>query len=181
VGQLDQPLWQEGRSEFRAMHDAITGLPNRYLYRDRLQQSLARARRRNMLPAVMFIQLEGIRSIKDAHGDQESDQALKEIAERLAGAIRDGETLARLGFDRFALILDDLPVEQDIYTIIERLSARGTLAFDIDGRQYQVSPKIDFCLSHGACEVFDAPERVMSSRCSGCVLTSDPVDRGETA
>lgn len=181
VGQLDQPLWQEGRSEFKAMHDAITGLPNRYLYRDRLQQSLARARRRNMLPAVMFIQLDGIRSIKDAHGDQESDQALKEVAERLAGSIRDGETLARLGFDRFALILDDLPVEQDIYTIIERLSARGTLAFDIDGRRYQVIPKIDFCLSHGACEVFDAPETAMSSRCSGCVLTSDSVDRGEPA
>jgi diguanylate cyclase (GGDEF)-like protein len=181
VGRTDQPLWQDGRSEFKAMHDALTGLPNRYLYRDRLQQSLARARRRNMLPAVLFIELDGVRTIKQAHGDVQSDLVLKEVTERLVRTIREGETLARLGFDRLALILDDLPDEQEIHTIMGRLSTCASVGFDIAGRRYEVVPKIDFCLSHGACEVFDAPEKMMNSKCSGCILTSDPSHQSEPA
>lgn len=88
-----------------ASHDALTGLPNRVLLADRLQQALAQARRTNLMLAVCFLDLDGFKEINDLYGHATGDQALKEVARRLSTAVRVGDTVARVGGDEFMLLL----------------------------------------------------------------------------
>ncbi|MGE5250279.1 MAG: sugar transferase [Bacteroidota bacterium] len=173
VGRIDGPLWAEGRLEFRAMHDHLTGLPNRYLFQDRLKQSLARAKRYKTQPAVVFIELDGVRKINQAHGDRISDQVIKDLSERLVRSMRESETLARLGFDRFALILDDFPADVDISRIGQRMIAAASQTYDIRGEKHLVIPKVDYCLNRGVCDALTAPEKPLHEKCNHCVKSSE--------
>lgn len=91
-----------------AHHDTLTGLPNRALLSDRLQQLLAQARRKETTVALLFMDLDGFKDINDTLGHEAGDEVLRQVAKRLAGNVREADTLARVGGDEFVLLLSDL-------------------------------------------------------------------------
>ena len=94
---------------FLANHDALTGLPSLRLCKDRLDQSLAEARRNRQTSAVMFLDLDGFKDINDQYGHEFGDRVLKATAERITSEIRETDTVARIGGDEFVVILSSLP------------------------------------------------------------------------
>jgi len=94
---------------FLANHDALTGLPSLRLCKDRLDQSLAEARRNRQTSAVMFLDLDGFKDINDHYGHEFGDRVLKMTAERIKNEIRETDTVARIGGDEFVIILSSLP------------------------------------------------------------------------
>jgi diguanylate cyclase (GGDEF)-like protein len=108
MGNYEHPVWLEERLAFKAMHDAITGLPNRYLFQDRFRHSLATARVNKSRLAVMFIRIERKNYEADKPGREIDDQVLIEVAERLAGCGKENDTLAYIGNNKFAMILENI-------------------------------------------------------------------------
>jgi diguanylate cyclase len=104
-----------------ATHDALTGLPNRLLLADRLEQAIAHAERHQSGFAVLVVDLDRFKAINDSLGHLAGDSLLKEIARRLAGSLRKADTLARLGGDEFVLIVNEISSTQTLETIGSRL------------------------------------------------------------
>lgn len=96
---------KSAENERLALHDALTGLPNRTLFRDRVTQALLAARRDGPQPGVMLMDLDRFKEINDTLGHQAGDLVLQEVARRLAGVLRESDTIARLGGDEFAILL----------------------------------------------------------------------------
>ena len=105
--------------DFLANHDALTGLPSLRLCKDRLERSLADARRKQQMSAVMFLDLDGFKDINDRHGHEFGDLVLKATADRIQDEIRETDTVARIGGDEFIIILSSLPE----VAIAERIAA----------------------------------------------------------
>ncbi len=99
---------QQVELEKMAHHDALTGLPNRVLLADRLEQALSRSHRSGMSLAVLYLDLDGFKPINDKLGHAAGDQALQEVARRLSSMVRESDTLARLGGDEFMVVMGDL-------------------------------------------------------------------------
>ena len=116
----------EARLVRQALHDPLTGLPNRTLLMDRLRQVLARADRHPELTAVLFIDLDGFKDVNDSLGHDVGDEVLTEVGRRLQHHIRPLDTVARLGGDEFVVLCQDLASEQNVVEISERLA--GVLA-----------------------------------------------------
>jgi len=105
----------------QARHDALTGLPNRLLFEERLAQALEEARRHNWLLAVLFIDLDRFKQINDTLGHPTGDVALGRVAERLAASVRKSDCLARLGGDEFGLVLTELNDGHDAFRVGQKL------------------------------------------------------------
>ncbi|MGD0479177.1 MAG: EAL domain-containing protein [Terracidiphilus sp.] len=99
----------EQQLELVAHYDALTGLPNRALFADRLRQAMAQAHRRNQLLGVAYFDLDAFKAINDGYGHSSGDALLTALAFRMKRALREGDTLARLGGDEFAAVILDLP------------------------------------------------------------------------
>lgn len=111
----------EEQVQFLAHHDALTGLPNRALFGDRLQQALAAAKRNNGHFALLFLDLDGFKPINDDHGHEAGDTVLKMVAQRLLACVRSVDTVARLGGDEFAVILGELENPGEATIVAEKI------------------------------------------------------------
>jgi len=112
----------EERLHHQANHDVLTGLANRALLNDRLEQAVAHAGREQRLMAVAFIDLDHFKMINDSLGHQAGDDLIKTIALRIARCVRDGDTVARVGGDEFVVLLYALDREEDVTDVLRRIS-----------------------------------------------------------
>ncbi|MDT8438981.1 MAG: PAS domain-containing protein [Wenzhouxiangellaceae bacterium] len=110
----------EARLIEQAQFDQLTGLPGRSLLIDRLEQAMARARRRRQLLAVAFIDLDGFKAVNDRFGHAAGDRLLNEIGRRLKASLRESDTVARIGGDEFVAVLGDLTRPDDARALLER-------------------------------------------------------------
>ncbi len=125
-----------------AHFDMLTHLPNRVLLADRLQQAMAHCVRRNKSLAVAFLDLDGFKDINDRYGHAAGDEFLVAIAKRLRSALRDGDTLARIGGDEFVAVMTDLTAEQDCEPLLLRLLQVAAEPLLVSGQSLQVSASI---------------------------------------
>lgn len=123
----------ELRTWRRANFDAVTGLPNRVLFMDRLSQSLTRAQRNGEPVAVMFIDLDHFKAVNDTLGHEAGDAVLRGVARRLEASVRDGDTVARLAGDEFMVILPSPGDEKDVTIVAERILDALRQPFLVDG------------------------------------------------
>jgi diguanylate cyclase (GGDEF)-like protein/PAS domain S-box-containing protein len=121
------------RSEFEALHDPLTGLPNRALFHDRLRQALLTAQREKGRFAVMMADLDRFKEVNDSLGHASGDQVLKEVAARLHNGLRATDTVARLGGDEFGLILPWHAEPSGIVALLDKLSLSVQRPIDMDG------------------------------------------------
>jgi len=133
---------QQHRLEHIAHYDALTGLPNRVLLADRMEQAMAQTQRRGGLLAVAFIDLDGFKPINDTHGHESGDQMLIAVARRMREVLRNGDTLARLGGDEFVAVLIDLDDTLDCTEALGRLLAAAAEPVPVGGNTLQVSASI---------------------------------------
>jgi diguanylate cyclase (GGDEF)-like protein len=117
--------------EHDALHDALTGLPNRILFRDRVEQAAARARRNGGLFAVMIVDLDGFKEVNDTLGHHVGDVLLQRVATRLQATLREGDTVSRLGGDEFAVLVPELYEENDAGEAAHRLLSGLTEPFEL--------------------------------------------------
>ena len=117
-----------------ATQDTLTGLPNRMLFQDRLEQSLIRAKRRNTLVGVMFIDLDHFKRVNDTLGHASGDQLICEVAHRLQSVTRAEDIVARLGGDEFVVIIDAVRISQ-ILQVVEKTLAMVSEPYRIAGRE----------------------------------------------
>ena len=136
LGSYDYPVWLDERLEFKAMHDAITGLPNRYLFQDRLKRSINYAKRYKSRLAVMFIRVEKKNGATGALGRKYDDQILIEVANRLTKTARGSDTLAYIGKNKFAVILENIVDEGTPALVARRIS--GVLSEPVRVDQFDI-------------------------------------------
>jgi diguanylate cyclase (GGDEF)-like protein len=117
----------------QALHDSLTGLPNRVLMLDRAAQSLARARREHFDLALLFIDIDGFKGVNDSLGHATGDRLLQAIAARFAGTLRGSDTVARLGGDEFVVLTEGLSLAAGPELVAERLLAVLAEPFEFDG------------------------------------------------
>ena len=132
----------ERRLEHQAFHDALTGLPNRALFQDRVQQALARGRRHGTRCAVLFLDLDDFKTVNDSLGHAAGDTVLRTVAERLDDAARASDSAARLGGDEFALLLDGIGDEIEAVQVAERLMAAVSRPLVVDGHELSATPSV---------------------------------------
>ena len=132
----------ERELEHNAHFDALTNLPNRLLLADRMQQSMAQSLRRGQKLAVVFIDIDGFKSVNDLYGHGTGDHMLVNLANRMRGVLREGDTLARLGGDEFVAVLLDLPDERSSVTTLERLLAAAAEPVTFGGTTFERSASI---------------------------------------
>jgi len=130
----------------QAHHDPLTGLPNRSLFMDRLRHGLAYAHRQRSIFAVLFIDLDGFKAINDELGHKVGDDLLQQAATRLAGCIRESDTLARLGGDEFTAILSNLDSLDDSARVAEKMLTKMAQPFLLGRQTRTLSASIGIAL-----------------------------------
>ncbi|MGB5966598.1 MAG: EAL domain-containing protein [Sulfurimonadaceae bacterium] len=142
----DELLEQQIVLQHQAHHDALTELPNRTLFNDRLQQAVEKAKRNNSLFALFFIDLDRFKQINDSLGHSIGDNLLKVVTERLKATIRREDTLARLGGDEFTIIMEDLSKAQDASILAQKILEVLQDPIEIDAHSLYVSSSIGISL-----------------------------------
>ncbi len=144
VGMFDDVTSQRAETvdlAFRADHDALTGLPNRTLLHDRIDQAVARSERALQPIAVLFLDLDRFKPVNDLHGHSVGDLVLREVAIRLRQEVRSADTVARLGGDEFVVVTEGIDREVAA-RVAHRLITAIEAAMDIDGRRIEVSASV---------------------------------------
>jgi len=139
-------LQQKEKLDHQAHHDALTGLPNRLLFTDRLTKSLERSKRHNSKLALLFIDLDHFKEINDSLGHDIGDNVLKNITQRLNQLIRKEDTLARLGGDEFTIILEELNQGQNASLLAQKIINLLAKPINIENNKLYVSSSIGISL-----------------------------------
>ncbi len=144
---------------FDAMHDALTELPNRALFMDRLTHAVSREKRnKEYLFAVCFLDMDRFKVLNDSLGHSVGDKLLVTISERLAESLRPGDTVARLGGDEFAILLEDLKDRAEALQIAERMQEKLSQPFNLHGQEVFTSASIGITFSETG---YDNPEHLL--------------------
>jgi diguanylate cyclase (GGDEF)-like protein len=157
LGRVLERIRAQTQIAHQATHDALTGLPNRLLFRDRLEHALARAERQHSFSALLFLDLDRFKDVNDTLGHSVGDQLLRDVAERLRGALRAGDTVAyfgdeeftvaRFGGDEFVVLCEGLVSEGDAVRVAERLQRALLEPFVLDGNDYLMTTSIGIALA----------------------------------
>ncbi len=205
---LEQDIWQEevarwllvvsttfavgllvrfltGTLRHRSLHDPLTGLPNRRLYLQRLDEALERARQdsRAKPVAVVFLDLDGFKYINDSLGHHVGDALLVGVSDRLSGALRPEDMTARFGGDEFALLCEDVDGEADALVIGERINEALEAPFKVGGNELHVSASVGVALAapgedNGDALLRDADAAMYAAKRHGrarCELFGEPL------
>jgi diguanylate cyclase (GGDEF)-like protein len=150
LGMVDE---KTGQLRHQALHDALTGLPNRVLALDRAEQMLARARRQHLPVAALYLDIDGFKQVNDNFGHAVGDELLRTVASRLTSVIRDSDTAARLGGDEFVILLDGSTLDVDPEMVAERLREVLRQPYHLDsqiGRPLSITASIGIALGERA-------------------------------
>ena len=137
---------EKAKIEYLANHDILTGLANRLLFTDRLEQTLLKAKRNSTKAALLFIDLDHFKEINDSFGHQTGDKVLQEVTKRLLQTTREEDSIARLGGDEFTIIMDDVKDAQGVSNLALKLINSLTKPLVIDGQEFYVSCSIGISL-----------------------------------
>ncbi len=135
---------------WRATHDALTGLPNRALIRDRLGDAMQRSQRQGLGVALLFIDLDGFKAVNDSHGHDAGDELLKGATLRILELIRPGDTLARLAGDEFVVLCEQVDQGDTISSLAERINQVMRQPFDYHDIPLFVTASIGIAVGHGS-------------------------------
>jgi diguanylate cyclase (GGDEF)-like protein/PAS domain S-box-containing protein len=136
----------EQQIEYQAYHDALTGLANRRLFHEHLSLALALAQRRNSIVAVLFLDLDHFKLVNDSLGHTVGDGLLLEIAKRLKGVVRDGDTVARVGGDEFTIVLQELSRRDAAASVAEKILRSITEPMEVSGHRLYITGSIGITL-----------------------------------
>ena len=147
----------EEHTQHEALHDPLTGLPNRNLFLDRLEHALSVARRRETSIAVLFLDLDQFKVVNDSLGHAAGDELLASVAPRIEQALRPGDTAARFGGDEFAVLAEDVGNERGATRIAERIAEALARPFILRDREHFVSASAGIAIGGGS----EAPEALI--------------------
>ncbi len=136
----------EAELAHQALHDQLTGLPNRALFLDRLGVALERARRSGTQLAVMFLDFDHFKHINDTHGHAAGDRLLAALGERLSALLRPMDTVARFGGDEFTFLFEDLTSEREVVLIADRIFHAATPPVTVDGVELTVTVSVGIAM-----------------------------------
>ncbi len=136
----------EQAARFLDSRDALTGLPNRRLFDDRLRQAIRLAQRRDRMVAALLVRLDDFREVSEALGYGAADTLLREVAQRMAGCVRKADTVARVGADEFAIVICDLKDEADCRVVTQKLQQVLAAEFAAGERRVRLAASIGVSL-----------------------------------
>ncbi len=141
---------ERGRSEqqlaHRALHDALTGLPNRMLFIDRLTYALAQSERQESFVGIFFLDLDGFKAVNDRLGHLAGDALLRDMAGRLLSWVRPGDTVSRFGGDEFTVLVREVGGPEEAADIAERLTEAVRSPAGLEGEEVSLTPSIGIAL-----------------------------------
>jgi diguanylate cyclase (GGDEF)-like protein/PAS domain S-box-containing protein len=146
----------EARIEYLAHHDALTGLPNRVLLRDRMMQALAVATRAGTRLALLFLDLDRFKHVNDSLGHLIGDQLLRDVAERVRGCVRASDTVCRQGGDEFLVLLSVVQDGESVARIADKILGAMAVPFEIEGHVITTSFSIGISLFPDDAADFDS-------------------------
>jgi diguanylate cyclase (GGDEF)-like protein len=157
VGRVVERIRAQEQIAHQAMHDGLTGLPNRFLFHDRVELALARSQRRGTFGAVLFLDLDRFKVVNDTLGHTVGDELLKDVSDRLAATLRASDTVARFrgdeftlahfGGDEFVVLCEDLASEEQTVRVAERIQQALLRPFSLRGEDYVVTASIGIALA----------------------------------
>jgi diguanylate cyclase (GGDEF)-like protein len=142
----------------QALHDSLTGMPNRVLFEDRLAHALATSKRDGAQVGVLFVDLDGFKNVNDTYGHAIGDELLKQVARRLVGTVRATDTVARLGGDEFVVVLASVVGIEDAVLVAEKALEVMRLPFQVTGHVLSVSASVGVTIAHDG----DDPESLLN-------------------
>lgn len=151
----------EEQLRHQAFHDALTGLPNRALFTDRVQHALARRPRHATGMGVLFLDLDDFKTVNDSLGHLAGDELLRGVAARLLEAVRAGDSVARFGGDEFAVLLEEIGEPADAARAADRICEVLAAPFSVAGREVFVTASIGIALSGDAEELLRGADVAM--------------------
>ncbi|SFN05770.1 PAS domain S-box-containing protein/diguanylate cyclase (GGDEF) domain-containing protein [Formivibrio citricus] len=138
--QAEELIWRQ------ANYDSLTGLPNRRLFRDRLQIDIKKTRRAERTLALLFVDLDHFKNVNDTLGHDYGDRLLAEVAQRLQRCVRDSDTVARMGGDEFTVVLPEQVDDKRASEVAQAMLDALALPFDLDGEQVCISASVGIAL-----------------------------------
>jgi diguanylate cyclase len=140
----------------KAMHDPLTGMPNRTLFLDRLKHGVMRAKRHHSLIGVMFVDLDKFKPINDRYGHEAGDRLLTAVAGRLQDGLRASDTAARFGGDEFMILCEDVAGQQDVVNIAQRILTAIEEPFEIAGERLSVKASMGIAITDGKADTAES-------------------------
>lgn len=144
----DENQGLEAQIVHQAFHDSLTGLANRALFRDRVEHALTKFSRGSRV-AVLLLDLDDFKAVNDTVGHAEGDRLLEIVSERLARATRGCDTVARIGGDEFAVLLDGIQGDQDVMVVVDRINEALRAPIALQGREFIIGASVGVAYARG--------------------------------